>query len=468
MGGKTTTSGTQSSTQRVTTDPRFTEAAFGFNDRANEVADGFAPVFMSDLPGLNQDQLASQNAIRNLGISDFLPQRGFLNNALNFNPSQITAPAVGSNFNIGAPSVGAGTAGTASANRGDIRDVAAQGIDPSQFTAEALRERLAAFDPSFTQEVIDTSLGDINRTRQISQLGNADQAARSGAFGGSRQGILEAGTNEAFGRIAAGTAADLRLRGFNTALGTLQQDLDRSQQSRILNAQNDLQAQGLNQGTDANVALANAGFAQSANNTNAQTRTQASIAQGSLANQAAIAQANLGLSAQTTNANNAIQAAALNSDNQFRATNLGFGASDRLTGLAALERDQAIENARLLDAVGNHNFGLEREQNFIDFDNAVAEQQAPLTALQIRGSGLNFLPRDQTITNNGTSEQVTRQSAGLLDILGGAFQLGSAFVPGLGGGVARFAGGGSPIVQGPVRPSLLQTSGSIPAPNLGF
>lgn len=72
-------------------------------------------------------------------------------------------------------------------------------------------------DP-FTTGVIDTTLSDLDRARQLAQTGNAGAATQAGAFGGSRHAILEAETNRAFADQAARTAAQLRSQGFGQAL----------------------------------------------------------------------------------------------------------------------------------------------------------------------------------------------------------------------------------------------------------
>lgn len=74
----------------------------------------------------------------------------------------------------------------------------------------------------FTQQVIDRTAADIGSAQQMAmgQLGSQAQAAR--AFGGSRHGVAEAQTNAGFIKQLADTSANLRMQGFNTALGAAQ------------------------------------------------------------------------------------------------------------------------------------------------------------------------------------------------------------------------------------------------------
>lgn len=94
--------------------------------------------------------------------------------------------------------------------------IAGEGLSP---------ERIQSFMSPYTQNVIDASMRDLARQRDISlnELGAAASAA--GAFGGSRQGIAEAETQRAFAETAAETAARLREAGFSQAAGLAQADL---------------------------------------------------------------------------------------------------------------------------------------------------------------------------------------------------------------------------------------------------
>jgi hypothetical protein len=65
-------------------------------------------------------------------------------------------------------------------------------------------------------------MGDIGRAQQIAMNQLGTQASQAGAFGGSRQGVAEALTNEGFIKQMADTAAGLRQQGFGQALGAAQ------------------------------------------------------------------------------------------------------------------------------------------------------------------------------------------------------------------------------------------------------
>lgn len=81
---------------------------------------------------------------------------------------------------------------------------------------------IAAFQNPYQQQVTDRTLQGLERQRQMQMNTLGAQASQAGAFGGSRHGVAEALTNEAFARQGADTMAGLNQQGFNTALGAAQ------------------------------------------------------------------------------------------------------------------------------------------------------------------------------------------------------------------------------------------------------
>lgn len=94
---------------------------------------------------------------------------------------------------------------------------------------------IAQFQNPFTTQVINQGQADLERQRQMAVNTTGAQASAAGAFGGSRHGVAEALTNEAFARQGADMASNLRMQGFNTALGAGQ-----AQQSLGLQAANQM------------------------------------------------------------------------------------------------------------------------------------------------------------------------------------------------------------------------------------
>ena len=106
---------------------------------------------------------------------------------------------------------------------------------------------IEAFYNPYESQVIEGSLGDIERSRLMQDVADRARATQARAFGGSRQGVVSALTNEAALRTAASTASGLRSAGFNTAanLGLAARPLNISglQTSLGLGSQRDALAQ---------------------------------------------------------------------------------------------------------------------------------------------------------------------------------------------------------------------------------
>ena len=72
------------------------------------------------------------------------------------------------------------------------------------------------FNP-YEEQVVQGALGDIERSRLMQDIADRERASRAGAFGGSRQAVQSALTNEAALRQASSTASGLRQTGFTQA-----------------------------------------------------------------------------------------------------------------------------------------------------------------------------------------------------------------------------------------------------------
>jgi hypothetical protein len=110
------------------------------------------------------------------------------------------------------------------------------GYTPDSVAAQRAVGGINTYMNPYTNQVINASMADLERQRQTQMNALGAQATAAGAFGGSRQGVAEALTNEGFAQQGGQLAGQLRQQGFNTALGASQQDIS-----------NMLQAQGMNQ-----------------------------------------------------------------------------------------------------------------------------------------------------------------------------------------------------------------------------
>jgi len=104
----------------------------------------------------------------------------------------------------------------------------------------------------YERQVVDTTLADINRVADEQMSSARGRAAASGAYGGSRLGVMEGQVADAAQRNAASTAAQLRYQGYNDARGFYGSDLDRiddriqyGNEQQMLGNQWDVQRGGL-------------------------------------------------------------------------------------------------------------------------------------------------------------------------------------------------------------------------------
>ena len=124
----------------------------------------------------------------------------------------------------------------------------------------------------FTQAVTNTTMDELERQRLMA-MNNTDAAA-SGAFGGSRHGVMQAETNRGFADVAGRTVAGLTSDAYNNAQGAAFQDIGNklsadignqsaSLQAQLANAQNALSANSQNlQGASGLAQLSNMGFSR--------------------------------------------------------------------------------------------------------------------------------------------------------------------------------------------------------------
>ena len=106
----------------------------------------------------------------------------------------------------------------------NVNQAAAGGLQQAmQGTQRAMAgPKIGQFMNPYTNTVTGQALSDLERQRLMQQNQIGAQASSAGAFGGSRHGVAEALTNEAFARQGAQTFGNLQQQGFNTALGAAQ------------------------------------------------------------------------------------------------------------------------------------------------------------------------------------------------------------------------------------------------------
>ncbi len=134
----------------------------------------------------------------------------------------------------------------------------------------------------YTEQVVDTTLADMDENAGTIRAQQAANAARNGGFGGSRFAIQEAQTEGELGRARAASAAGLRSNAFNTAAGLGMGDADRFAQTSGLNAQLGTQTNIANTGFDNEKLGRVFGAKNDASAFGANARNQFSMAQGQM------------------------------------------------------------------------------------------------------------------------------------------------------------------------------------------
>jgi len=257
---------------------------------------------------------------------------------------------------------------------------------PNMTAAQTSQADIDRFFNPYTDQVVDTSLADIDRARQMQANQAAAQAQAAGAFGGSRGALMETEIGRNALDQAARTAGDLRRQGFTQAAQLAQQDVGRRQQAGMLNAQQALQAAMANQ---------RAGLTAGTANLNAQL-------------QAALANQNAGNAASQFNINQDQSAQALNQAMGLQGIQNQLFAANQLANLGNLGYNQATGQLAGVNQAGNQQQAL--LQALLSGANAQTQSiiGQPDMDLQRVLSVLSGMPF-------GTS-QTTSSSPGLLDI----------------------------------------------------
>lgn len=106
----------------------------------------------------------------------------------------------------------------------NVNQAAAGGLQQAMQGTQAAMAgpNIGQFMNPYTNMVTGQTLDSLERQRQMQANTTGAQASAARAFGGSRHGVADALTNEAFARQGAQTFGNLQQQGFNTALGAAQ------------------------------------------------------------------------------------------------------------------------------------------------------------------------------------------------------------------------------------------------------
>lgn len=317
----------------------------------------------------------------------------------------------------------------ASVNRGDVRDVRPQSL---------LDTNLGAYQNPFQSQVIDNTLDDLNRARQLQIQSDQDAAIGRGAFGGSRSALLESETNRNFAEQAARTAGNLRAQGFDKATSLAGQDIGRQFDADRFMSDADRAIAMQNATFGQQAGLARQGLLGDVSLNQARLDQQAGLAGMDAYNRAGSQQAQLDASRFGAN-QNALNQFGLQQGQFDNQMNMGmFDAANRAAFMqpeldmrnrqfqAGLLGDQLSDQYRslgMLSGIGSQQQGLQQrgmDAGYNEFLRAIGygPQQLGLLA-----QGVSALPTQSNVSQN--------YKPGMGDYLGGAVGLlGSAAMGG--------------------------------------
>jgi len=147
-------------------------------------------------------------------------------------------------------------AGNAQGGGFNVNQAAAQGIQQAGMGASnemgyrpmaigaPSQANLQQYTNPYENQVVQQSLGDLERSRLMAQNVGGAQAGSANAFGGSRHGIAEAETNRAYADQAARTASGLRQTGYQNAQDMARQASMANQTAGLQGSQQRLNAGG--------------------------------------------------------------------------------------------------------------------------------------------------------------------------------------------------------------------------------
>jgi hypothetical protein len=152
--------------------------------------------------------------------------------------------------------VNAGLAGPGISGTDLAAQMAAYGgvYQPGQITAQQTNlgmtgpGSIGSYMNPYTESVRENALADLESARRAAIQQTGERATQARAFGGSRQGVAEALTNQGFAKQAATLGTSLNEQAFNQAMAMQQADIGRRSAADIANQQAGLQGAQLRTG----------------------------------------------------------------------------------------------------------------------------------------------------------------------------------------------------------------------------
>ena len=311
---------------------------------------------------------------------------------------QMTGPA-----NVAAQNVNAGTINAAQMEGADK-------VATKSFTDTGTA---GAYMSPYMQKVVDIQQREAQRQADIAGTQRDAQAAKTGAFGGSRQAIMDA---EAARNLAT-QKGDIQAQGLNAAFQQAQQQFNAEQgyglQGQIANQQAGLTVGGQNLSAEQQAKVQNVANQLQASGMNAQQALQAALANQQMGYNVGSQnlQANLGVQQLGSGQNMQAQLANQNANQQMQQLaeqSKQFGAGLGLQGLQA-----GMQGYQNLGNIGQNLYGQnisnintqaqlggqqqQQAQNILDqkYQDFMAEKQEPFQQLSYMSNMLRGVPLSQ-------------------------------------------------------------------------
>lgn len=213
MGGSTKQTEQQQSTSSNTIDPAELAMLQGNYSAAQGRAASLTPYTGQLTAGFTPTQLQSQGILSGVGTD---PQYA-ANNATAITGAQgVLSGATGMNTNVNA-----------------------QPVTPSTLAGTDL----TPYMNPYTNDVVNTTIADQERAREIAGTADNQQATAAGAFGGSRSGVLNSLTNDAYDRNTGSLVAGLRSNNYGQAQAAALNDVNAQNNANQFNSTQNVNAQ---------------------------------------------------------------------------------------------------------------------------------------------------------------------------------------------------------------------------------
>lgn len=334
--------------------------------------------------GWNQGQQSGYNAVlNNMGVGQQPMQQAqaFATSAGAYQPQQVQGGGYQPHLQ--------GWAGTQAASAGPAQQATSQNF---------LDANLAGYLNPYTRAVIDTTMNQLGRQRDVLQTQANARAAAAGAFGGGRQAVMNAENNRNFLDTAASTTANLNNQNFLQASAAIAADQNRAAQTSQFNA-----------GAANQMGQFNAGLNQTANSQTAAAQNAAMAGHAQAYNQAGQFGAEQALRAQLANQ----QAGLTGAQTQLSAANA-------LNGMGLDQQTQLLKGAGAAFDMGQARTAFDQTSVDNAYNQWAAQQNHPMTQLGILQQGLNGYSSGTATTtpyHNNTAANILAGGIGGAQIL---------------------------------------------------